>query len=74
MDYEMQSARTGGEHVDEVMCCMQGASKEASVMRFRPLSVRLGVGGPCKLKTIASDQRLTTLLLAGSQLRGNVKS
>jgi hypothetical protein len=51
--------------VDEVMRCTQGASEEASLVRFRPLSVWLGVGGPSQLKTVASDQGLATLSLAG---------
>ena len=32
-------------HVDEVMCRMQGTSKKAAIMRFGPLSVRMGVAG-----------------------------
>jgi hypothetical protein len=57
------------------MRCLQGTSKEASVVRFRPLSVRLGVGGPSQLKPkpIASGRGLATLFLAGRQLN-NLKS
>jgi hypothetical protein len=35
--------RLGNSHVDEVMCCMQGASKETAIVRFRPLSMRMGM-------------------------------
>jgi len=31
--------------VDEVLCCLQGPSEEAKVVRFRPLSMRMGVVG-----------------------------
>jgi hypothetical protein len=30
-------------HVDEVLCGMQGAAQKAAVVRFGPLSVRMGV-------------------------------
>jgi hypothetical protein len=36
--------------VDEVMPYMRSASEEASAVRFCPLSMRLGVAGPTKLK------------------------
>ena len=32
-------------HVDEIMCRMQGTSKKTAIMRFGPLSVRMGVAG-----------------------------
>ncbi len=32
-------------HVDEVMCRMQGTSKKTAIMRFGPLSMRMGVAG-----------------------------
>jgi hypothetical protein len=35
-------------HVDEIMRGMQGASEEASAVRFCPLPVRLGVAGLTK--------------------------
>jgi len=31
--------------VDGVLCCLQGPSEEAKVVRFRPLSMRMGVVG-----------------------------
>lgn len=36
-------SRLGNSHVDEVMCRMQGASKKAAIVRFRPLSMRMGM-------------------------------
>jgi len=33
--------------VDEVMCFMQGASKEAAIVRLGPVSMRMGVAGSC---------------------------
>ena len=32
-------------HVDEIMCCMQGTSKKAAIVGLRPLPMRMGVAG-----------------------------
>jgi hypothetical protein len=37
-------------YVDEVMCFMQGASKEAAIVRLGPVSMRMGVAGSCIAK------------------------
>ena len=37
-------------YVDEVMCFMQGASKEAAIVRLGPVSMRMGVAGSCIVK------------------------
>ena len=36
--------------MDEVMCFMQGASKEAAIVRLGPVSMRMGVAGSCIAK------------------------
>lgn len=37
--------------VDEVLCCMQGSSQETAIVRFRPLSMRMGVAGRSIVET-----------------------
>ena len=42
------ASRLGKNHVDEVMCRMQGPSKEVAIVRFRPLPMRMGMAGARK--------------------------
>jgi hypothetical protein len=44
-------SRLGDNHVDEVMCRMQGAYKKAAIVRFRPLPMRMGMAGARKRRT-----------------------
>ena len=59
-NYISEESRLGKIHVDEVMCRMQGASEKAAIVRFRPLSMRMGMAGARKLKAEATCRGLAS--------------
>jgi hypothetical protein len=70
-NYISEESRLGKIHVDEVMCRMQGASKEAAIVRFRPLSMRMGMAGARKLRAEATMRG--TSELGGAQVTNVVE-
>jgi hypothetical protein len=58
MHYVPTESRLGKIHVDEVMCRMPGASKKAAIVRFHPLSMRMGMAGARKLRADATMRGL----------------
>jgi hypothetical protein len=49
--------------VDAILCDVQGSAEEAKVERFRPLPVRMGVAGSCRMN-IGGDS------FSGSEING----